>query len=350
MDREAVREFVLRFMDMVSGAAVLGIIGVGDRTGLFRQLAGQGPLTVEDIAVRTGLQERYLREALASLAAARMVRFDAETKTYELPEEHAVVLADERSPYFLAGWTQMIPALLNAVPGVARAFQHGGGVPYADFGEDMVAGIDRSNSPGTRILLARKWLPAMSDAVPRLERGMRVADVGCGSGTAALTMARAYPNSRVTGYDNDARSIARARAAAEREGLGNVAFEQVSAEALPVAVPFGLITCFDVVHDMVNPRAVLRRIRQALAPDGAFLMVEPAAGDTLEENLNPHGALLYAMSTLHCMTVSLAHGGEGLGSAWGPRRAEELCRAAGFTQFRRLDVMNPFNAFYEVRP
>ncbi len=350
MNREAVHEFILRFMDMVSGAAVLGIVGVGDRTGLFTRLAGQGPLTVEDIAARTGLQERYLREALASLAAARIVRFDAETKTYELPEEHALCLADERSPYFLAGWTQIIPALLNAVPGVARAFQDGGGVPYAAFGEDMVAGIDRSNSPGTRILLTRKWLPAMSDAVARLERGMRVADIGCGSGTAAITMGRAYPQSHITGYDNDARSIARARAAAEREGLGNVTFEQLPAESLPVSVPFGLVTAFDVIHDMVNPRAVLHRVREALEPEGSFLMVEPAAGDTLEENLGPSGALLYAMSTLHCMTVSLAHGGEGLGSAWGPQRAEQLCREAGFSRFRRLEVVNPFNAFYEVGP
>ena len=350
MDRDAVRAFMARFMDMASSAAVLGVVGVGDRTGLFTKLAGQGPLTLAQIVERTGLHERYLREMLSALAAAQILRYDPEAATFELPDEHAACLADEGSPYFVGGWTQMVPALMRAIPGVSRACREGGGVPYSEFGEDMVAGIDRSNSPGMRILLTRKWLPAMPHVVQRLHDGIRVADIGCGSGTSTITMAKAYPRSQVIGYDVDPTSIARARAAAHRDGAVNAQFEQVGAESLPVEPPFDFVTAFDVIHDTVNPRAVLRRVHQALRPGGTFLMVEPFAGDALEDNLHTGGALLYAMSTLHCMTVSLAHGGEGLGAAWGPKRVEELCREAGFRGFRRLEIQNPFNVFFEVTP
>jgi len=350
MDRDVVYGFMARFMEMATGATVMGVVSVADRVGLFTKLAGQGPLTLAQIVERTGLQERYLREITASLAAAGILRYDAAAQTFELPEEHAACLADERSPYFLAGWAQIIPALMRAVPGVARACREGGGVPYSEFGEEMVAGIDRSNSPGTRILLTRRWLPAMPDLVERLKGGIRVADIGCGSGTAAISMARAYPKSSVFGYDVDPTSITRSREAAQHAGLTNVEFAQVGAEALPLQPPFDLVTGFDFIHDTVNPHAVLRRIHRALRPDGVFFMVEPAAGDSLEENLHPGGALLYSMSTLHCMTVSLAHGGEGLGAAWGSKAAEKLCREVGFTRFRRLEINNPFNAFYEIRP
>jgi SAM-dependent methyltransferase len=350
MDRKAIQDFIEKFMGMTTGAAVLGVIGVADRTGLLRAMAGQGPLGLEAIAAKSRLHERYLREILASLAAAGIVKYRAAEATYELGEEAAACLADERSPYFLGGWPQIIRSILGAVPAVAEAARSGGGVPYSDFGPEMVEGIDRSNSPGMRILLTRKWLPAMPDVVARLEGGMRVADVGCGAGTSTLTLARAYPRSDVTGFDLDATSIERARRAAKEAGLANVRFERAAAETLPTEPPFDFVMSFDTIHDMVNPRGVLRRIRQALHPGGTYLMVEPAAGDTLEENLHPGGALLYAMSTLHCMTVSLAHGGEGLGTAMGARKAEELCREAGFSSFRRLDVENPFNAFYEVRP
>ncbi|MCZ6783696.1 MAG: class I SAM-dependent methyltransferase [Proteobacteria bacterium] len=350
MDKDELRAFMGRFMQMTTGAAVLGIVAVADRTGLFRGLAGAGPLGIEAIAEKTGLQERYLREALSSLAAAEIVRYDPARQTFELPDEHAACLADESSPYFLAGWSQIVPALYGAIPGVVRAFREGGGVPFTAFGSDMVEGIARSNGPGTRILLTRKWLPAMPDVVARLEAGARVADVGCGGGDAAITMAGAYPKSTVTGFDVDETSLARARAAAEQAGVSNVEFERVSAQEFPAEPGFDFITTFDVIHDLADPRGALEQIRRALRKEGTYLMVEPVAGDTLEENLNPAGAMTYAMSTLHCMTQSLAHGGAGLGAAWGPNAPENLCGEVGFTRFRRLDVDNPFNAFYEVRP
>jgi SAM-dependent methyltransferase len=339
-----------RFMGLVTGAATLGVVGVADRVGLFAKLAGQGPLTLEEVVERTRLERRYLEEILSALAAGGILTYDPDGRTFELPEAHAACLADEGSPYLLAGWSQIVPALLHAIPGVATATREGGGVPFAEFGPDMVQGIARSNAPGTRVLLVRKWLRALPEVVARLEAGIRVADVGCGVGAAATTLARAFPGSTVVGFDVDLRSIEHARKMAREEGVTNVTFERIAAESIPTHEPFDFVMSFDTIHDMVDPRAALRRIREAIHPEGTYLMVEPSAGDTLEENLGPGGALMYAMSTLHCMTVSLAHGGEGLGAAWGARRAEELCREAGFSRFDRLDVQNPFNAFYAVRP
>ncbi|MDG2333414.1 MAG: methyltransferase domain-containing protein [Myxococcota bacterium] len=348
MDKDEMRAFMGRFMEMTTGAAVLGVVAVADRTGLFRELQGQGPLTLAEIAGRTGFQPRYLEEILATLSAGGILVYSPEGESYLLPDEHAACLADESSPYFLAGWTQMVPALYRAIPGVVEACREGGGVPFSDFGDDMIDGIARSNGPGTRLMLTRKWLPAMPDVVGRLESGIRVADVGCGSGVAALTMARAYPNSEFHGFDVDASSLERARRAAREEGAENVFFAQVDGGSIPSDPGFDFITTFDVIHDVVDPLAVLGQIRAALAEGGAYLMVEPQAGDDLEENLHSAGALTYALSTLHCMTQSLAHGGEGLGAAWGPGRAERYCRDAGFGRFERLELANPFNAFYRI--
>jgi SAM-dependent methyltransferase len=350
MDREKVRAFMEQFLGMTTNAALLAVCEVASRTGLFGVLAGRGPRTLAAIGTESQLQERYLRETLSALAAGGIIHYDPAHETFELSAEVGACLADENSAYFLGGWTQFLPALYRAIPGVSRAMQEGGGVSYAEFGSEAVEAIDRANSPGMRVLLTRKWLPALPDVVKRLERGGRIADIGCGSGTSTLTLAQAYPRSEITGYDIDATALARARSAAERLGVANARFEQRSAEELPQEPGFDLVTAFDVVHDLAKPRAVLRRIREALASDGTFLLVEPAAGDGLAQNLNPSGALLYSISTLYCMTVSLSQGGEGLGAAYGPKQAEALCRAAGFGRFRRLDIENPFNAFYEVRP
>jgi 2-polyprenyl-3-methyl-5-hydroxy-6-metoxy-1,4-benzoquinol methylase len=348
MDKDAMRAFMGRFMEMTTGAAVMGVVSVADRIGLFEALAGQGALEVETIAARTGLDRRYLEEILATLAAADILSYDAAGARFELPDEHAACLADEGSPYFLGGWSQMVPALYRAVPGVARAAREGGGVPFSEFGSDMVEGIARSNGPGTRILLARRWLASMPDVVAALETGLRVADVGCGCGDAVLTMAQRWPQSEFVGFDLDAGSVARAREAALAARITNVEFEQCSAELIPSDPGFDLITTFDVIHDLARPREVLAHLRAALRPGGTYLMVEPVAADRLEDNLHTAGALTYAMSTLHCMTQSLAQGGEGLGAAWGPAKAESYCREAGFSRFDRLPVDNPFNAFYRV--
>ncbi|MDG2048778.1 MAG: methyltransferase domain-containing protein [Myxococcota bacterium] len=348
MDKQKMRAFMGQFMEMTTGAAVMGVVAVADRIGLFREMAGEAPANLDHWVGVTGLQPRYLEEILSTLAAAGVVAFDAELGLFSLPDEQAACLADEASPYCLVGWTQMIPALYGAIPGVARAAREGGGVAFADFGPDMVEGIARANGPGIRVLLTRKWLPVMDDVVARLEEGIRVADVGCGGGEAVFAMAKAYPASTIVGYDIDSHSIQLARSRAQSHQLSNVRFEQCSAEEIPIDAEFDLVTTFDVIHDLVEPIAVLQRIRESLSSGGTYLMVEPVAGDDLSENLHPAGALTYAMSTLHCMTQSLAHGGAGLGAAWGPRRAEMHCAEAGFSQFERLEVDNSFNAFYRV--
>jgi 2-polyprenyl-3-methyl-5-hydroxy-6-metoxy-1,4-benzoquinol methylase len=350
MDRDIAKAQMGRLFEMTSHAATMAVLAVADRTGLLRAMHGAGPLSIAALAERTGQQPRYLEEITASLSAAGLLTWDPEGGTVELSDEIAACLADESSPYFMGGWTQILQGLYRAVPGVAKACEEGGGVSYDSFGEFMVHGISRANSPGMRILLTRRWLAAVPGLHERLDAGIEVADVGCGAGTAVLTMAEAYPRSKVVGFDVDARSIEAARVAADDAGLDNARFEQLGGEAIPTSPGFDLITAFDVVHDLVDPKAVLARIHEALRPDGLFFMVEPDVAPELEQNINPSGALLYAMSTLHCMTVSLAHGGEGLGAAWGPTRAEQYCREAGFTSFERLDVPNPMNAFYAVRP
>jgi len=350
MDRDVAKAQMGRLFEMTSHAATMAVLAVADDTGLLGHMQGAGPLTVADLAKRSGLEPRYVEELTATLVAAGLLGWDAETASLELADEVAAVLADESSPYFMGGWTQILQGLYRAVPGVATACAQGGGVPYDAYGDFMVQGISRANSPGMRLLLTRRWLAAVPGLGERLEAGIRVADVGCGAGTAVLTLAKAYPNSTIVGFDVSARSIEAARAAAAAEGLGNAQFEEIGGEALPAEPPFDLVTAFDVVHDLVDPKAVLARIKQVLAVDGLFFMVEPDVAPALADNVNPGGALLYAMSTMHCMTVSLAHGGEGLGAAWGPEKAEQFCRDAGFGTFERLDVPNPMNAFYAVRP
>lgn len=350
MDRAAVWEFMEQFVDMAAGAATLFTLAVADRSGLLEVLGTSQPVTVDDAAANSGLEPRYVEEMLHQLATARVLDYEPEAGTFLLPPERATVIADDSSPYSMAGWLDMLPTAGNFIDEVAEAARHGGGVAASTYPDRMVHAVDRANAPSMRILLTRRWLPAMPDVVERLETGARVADVGCGAGAAVLTMAEAYPNSSFTGYDVDPRAIEAAIARANESGHSNVAFEVRSADEIPTDPAFDLITCFDVVHDLADPAGAVARVREALASDGAFLMMEPAVNAELEDNIEPRGALWYGVSLLFCMTQSLAAGGPGLGTAWGPERAESLCREAGFSRFRRLPIENPFSAFYEVRP
>jgi SAM-dependent methyltransferase len=274
-----------------------------------------------------------------------VVGYDPGSERFDLPPEHALFISDETSPYFMGGFFDILPAVLSHVDDVAVAAKNGGGVPFDAFGEFIIRGIDRGNTPSQTTFLVDRWLPAVPGLIPDLEAGTRVADVGCGSGTAAVLMASAFPNSHVSGFDVSADSLEAARERAI--GLDNVEFMVSDVGAIPVDQPYRLITSFDVIHDLADPLAGLRRIHQALSDDGEYLMMEPNAGSRLEENLNPRGAMLYGISTLHCMTQSLARGGAGLGSAWGRERAEQMASDAGFGSFRRLDdITNKFSAFY----
>jgi len=351
VDKAKREQFINQLMGYVSGAAVSGMIYIGDRVGLFKVMAGAGPLSVADTAARAGLHERYVREWLSAMAAAGIVDYDATAECFTLPEEHAAALADENSPSFLAGVFQNTPAMITVAPRVADAFVTGGGVPFSGYGPDFIAGIDRSNRSQYQFHLVKRWLAVMPQVVARLQEGGRAADVGCGSGYPSILMAQAFPNSRFYGFDVSEESLSRARSNAQQEGVGDrIEFQRVSATALPDNAQFDVITSFDAIHDMVDPRGVLRSIRRALAGDGTYFMMEPKAGDTLTENLGVMGAMMYSISTLHCMTVSLAHGGEGIGMAISPRKIHELAEQAGFTRVRRLPIEHLTQTFYEVRP
>jgi SAM-dependent methyltransferase len=349
MDRDRIAAFLQQFVGYASGATTMGLLGVADRAGLLDWLGEHGSGTVTEISEHAELEARYVEEILSGLAAAGAVEYDPATAVFTLPPEHALFLSDASSPYNMGGWIEMIPILMRQIDGVAHATKHGGGVGFEEFGTAMIRGIDRGNAPSQRVFLTDRWLPAVPGLVDRLTAGITVADVGCGSGTAAILMAEAFPGSQITGFDisEESLSVARSRA----NSIDNVAFQQYTADGIPLDPPFDLITAFDVIHDLADPRAGLGRIREALADDGQFLLIEPNASSDLEDNLDPHGALLYGVSTMHCMTQSLAVGGEGVGAAWGREMVEDYAREAGFSTFEPLeDITNKFSAFYLLTP
>lgn len=345
MDRDRIEAFLQTFVGYVSGATTIGLLSVADRTGLLAWLGENESGTVEEIAEGAGLEARYVEEIVSGLTAAGTLEYEPETGTFTLPPEHALFLASEASPYFMGGWLDMMPSVMSQVDGVAQATRHGGGVGFEEFGKGMIRGIDRGNGPSQRVFLLSRWLPAVPGLVDKLESGANVADMGCGVGTAAILMAEAYPTSTVTGYDVSEESLAVARG--RSQSLDNVSFTASSVDAIPLEPPYDLVTAFDVIHDLVDPLAGMTRIRESLATDGQFLMMEPNASSHLEDNLDAHGAMLYGISAMHCMTQSLAQGGAGLGAAWGRQQAEEYAEKAGFTSFQPLEsIENKFSAFF----
>lgn len=349
MDRGRIAAFLEKFVGYASGATTIGLLAVADRAGLLTWLGEHTSGTASEIATGADLDERYVREILSGLSAAGVTDYDPDSETFTLPPEHALFLADASSPYFMGGWMDMIPALFDQVEAVAQATRDGGGVRFEEFGPGIIRGIDRGNSPSQTVFLVDRWLSAVPGLVDRLASGIRVADVGCGSGTVPILVAKAFPNTEVTGFDvsDDALGVARSRG----DSVSNVSFENHPADRIPLDPPFDLITAFDVIHDLANPLAAMERIHDALSPDGLFFMMEPNLSSELENNLHDIGALMYGVSTLHCMTQSLAVGGEGVGAAWGREMAEDYATRAGFSTFRPLeDINNKFSAFYLLRP
>ena len=349
LDWDKVKAFAFQTMTDI-GTAMHGALSyIGDRLGIFKAMAGAGWISSAELAASTGLSERYLREWLGAMAAARYVEYDPATRKFLLPPEHAMILAKEDSPFFFGGFIQGIANIAMA-PKVAEAFKTGKGVPQSEYPPDTVEGIERGTAPMFQHHLVRKWLPAMPQVVASLTDGGSALDVGCGSGRAAIALAKAFPRALVFGYDSHPESIERARANARAAGLikDRIAFEAVDCTKLP-AERWDFITTFDVVHDSVDPVALLKSIRQALKPAGTYLMLELNVSANLEDNLNPMGRMMYSTSTLYCMTVSLAQGGAGIGAVMGEPKARELCAQAGFTRFRRLPIDDMFSALYEVR-
>lgn len=349
-EEQQARELARQIGTDFGATLTVALAYIGDCLGIFKTLGAGGPMTSDELAHRAGLNERYVREWASTMAAARYVDFDAAKQTFRLNPAQSTALLDEHSPFNMAGAFQYAVTCIRQVARLSEAFRNGGGIPFADFGPEIAEAIRRMFQAGYELWVASQRIPAVADVHERLLAGAEVAEVGCGGGQCLIPVARAFPQSRFTGYDVDAGSIARARRQAEAEGVaGRVKFEQAAAESIADADRFDLVMAFNCIHDMANPRGALRALRRALKPAGALLWSEAKASDRLEENLSTWGRSLYAASTMHCMTVSLAHGGEGLGSVVGEGRARELAAEAGFSSLGLLGVKNPFHQVFVLR-
>ncbi len=332
------------------GAAMQGALSyIGDRLGLFKVLAEAGAVTTAEFAQRTGCNERYLREWLGAMTAAKYIDYDKATQRYSMPPEHAMILANEDSPFYMGGFMQMIVPEVGLAPKLLESFRTGKGIPQSEYPPEVFEGIERGSAPMYKHSLVRKWMPAMPQVVEALENGGTALDVGCGSGRAIIALAQAYPKARLFGYDGHPGSIERARANAKAAGVADrVTFEVVDCTKLPMD-KFDFIATFDVIHDSVDPVGLLKSIRGALKAHGTYLMVEVNVSNDVAENINPMGRMMYSASTLYCMTVSLAHGGAGIGAMMGEPKARELVQQAGFTKFQRLPIKDAFSVLYEIR-
>jgi SAM-dependent methyltransferase len=349
LDWGKVKEFAA-VMTNDLGAAMQGALSyIGDRLGLFKSLAGAGAVTCAEFATRTGLNERYLREWLGAMTAAKYISYDAATARYSMSPEHAMILANEDSPFFMGGFMQMIVPEVGMAPKLLDSFRTGRGLPQSEYPPEVFEAIERGSAPMYKHSLVRKWMPAMPQVVAALNTGGSALDVGCGSGRAVIALAQAYPNAKLFGYDGHSGSIERARANSRAAGVGDrVTFDVVDCTRLPTD-KFDFIATFDVIHDSVDPVGLLKSIRGALKADGTYLMVEVNVSNDVADNINPMGRMMYSASTLYCMTVSLAHDGAGIGAMMGEAKARELVQRAGFAQFKRLPIKDAFSVLYEIR-
>lgn len=349
-DRAGVRLFNQRMLGVFSDGMLALMVDLGHRTGLF-EAAADGTATSPELAVRAGLQERYVREWLAAMVTGGVFTYDAATRVYELPAAHAACLTGTGASN-VARMAQLNTHLAKHVPAVAVAFREGGGVPYSAFRPEFTQVMDATSRAHFDDLLVQRWLPLAPGVIERLTRGARAADLGCGTGHALAVLARAFPASTFVGYDFADDAIDQANTAAATEGLTNLTYQAQDVAHLDVAEPFDLVLSVDAIHDQADPAAVLAAICGALAPDGTYLMVEPAASSNLEDNLaNPVGPWLYGVSTLHCTTVSLAQGGAGLGLAWGEQVARRMLADAGFGPVATYPAPgDPMDTVYVTQP
>jgi SAM-dependent methyltransferase len=351
IDPDRLGAYALRVFGTLDGAVTAAMIHLGGELGLYRGLAN-GPASSHELAERTQLHERWVREWLHNQVAAGLLEVDGER--FVLPEEARAVLVDESHPAFGMGWFSSLPETMAVLRKLPTSFRTGVGLPYDEFGEHGAVGIERSFAPWYRNFLVPLTLPALEGVVDKLERGAAVADVGCGAGVAVLTMAAAFPKSTFTGYDISIHALARARQKAAALKRKNAHFVDADVTPLPRDHSLDLVTTFDCIHDMTRPASVIASIRESLADDGTWLLVDIKAKPTLAENVadNPMAAMMYGVSVLTCMSSAMSEpGGEGLGTLGLPeKKARLLAEQAGFTRFRRLDIDHPVNAFYEIRP
>ena len=348
-DEARLHAFVGKMLGDLGGAMSVPTVRIGQRLGLFEALA-QGPLTAAELAAKAGgLHERYVREWALAQAANGYVTYDPAGQTFVLSPEQAMVFAVPDSPVYLAGAFELVAAMIEAEPKVEACFRHGTGVRWGDSAGCLFCATGAFFRPGYVNNIAQSWIPALDGVEARLRSGAKVADVGCGVGFSTLLMAEAYPESRFVGYDFHEPSIEEARQHAQRHGLGErVRFEVAAAKDIAER-HFDLVTMYDCLHDMGDPRGCAAHMRAILAPGGSWMIVEPIAGDTPAQNMNPVGRLYYNASTMICVPTSLDQEvGEGLGAQAGEARLSEVLRSGGFASVRRA-TEGPFNMVLEAR-
>ncbi|HSE07872.1 MAG TPA: class I SAM-dependent methyltransferase [Nocardioidaceae bacterium] len=348
MDHDKVTEFLGRFVTDLAATEAAGSVVVGHRLGLYRALA-EGPATPELLAERAGCHARYLAEWLRGQAAGGYAAYDPGTGEFSLTEEQAFCLADPNGPNVAAAFVAAL-GMLKSEPLITEAFRTGAGVGWHEHDEDVFVGVDAFYRPGYVAELVPSWIPALEGVDAKLTAGARVADVGCGLGSSSVLLAEAYPRTTVLGSDYHAASVDLARKKAADAGVGDrVTFEVATAQTFSGG-DFDLVAMFDCLHDMGDPLGAARRVRDALAPDGTWLLVEPYASDVVEENFNPVGRLFYSGSTFLCVPNSLSQEvGHALGAQAGESAVRRLAEDAGFTRFRQA-ARTAFNVVYEIRP
>jgi SAM-dependent methyltransferase len=323
---------------------------IGEKLGLYKAMAHAGPLTSEEVAERAGVAERSVREWLRNQAAGGYVTYDGDTDTYTLPDEHALALADEESPFYVLGAYEMIASLFADEEEITEAFRTGGGMGWHEHDHRLFRGVERFFRPGYRGNLVTEWLPALDGVVEKLEAGAKVADVGCGHGASTIILAEAFPNSEFHGFDYHEESIEKARRTATEAGVGDrIEFATATAKDYP-GTDYDLVCVFDCLHDMGDPVGASAHVRESLAEDGTWMIVEPYANDRVEDNLNPVGRVFYGASTVICTPASLDQEvGLALGAQAGEARLAEVIKEGGFTRVRRA-TETPFNLILEARP
>jgi len=350
IDEAKLEEFMGRFVQDLGAAATAPLVVIGDKLGLYKAMADSAPVTPAELAERTGCRERYLREWLCQQAASGYVEYDPADGAFRLPPEQALALAHDDSPAFIPGAFQLMAAIVKDEPHITERFRSGEGFGWHEHDQDLFEGTERFFRPGYLANLTESWLPSLDGVVEKLVAGARVADIGCGHGASTILMAQAYPASTFVGTDYHEESVDAARRAAERAGVADrITFEVSSAKAL-AGGPYDLVCVFDALHDMGDPVGAARQVRSRLADDGTWMVVEPFAGDAIEDNLNPVGRVFYAGSTMLCTPASLSQEvGLALGAQAGEQRLAEVLHEGGFSRVRRA-AETPFNLVLEVRP
>jgi 2-polyprenyl-3-methyl-5-hydroxy-6-metoxy-1,4-benzoquinol methylase len=347
LDNKKVEAFLGRVVTDFGAAIGIALSYIGDRLGLYKAMASAGPISASELARKTGLNEPYVREWLINQAAGGYVEYDALTGKYILPDEHALALTDENSPYYIAGGFQVINASLSARERIEKNFRTGEGMKWGEHHHDLFEGTQRFFRSSYLANLLDNWLPAVSNITSQLKEGISVADIGCGYGASTMIMAEAYPKSKFMGFDNHEPSIEAAKEIASSKKLDNLTFAVSGAQDF--VGKFDFITFFDCLHDMGDPVGALKNCLEHLNPKGIIMAIEPMAGRKVEENFNPVGRVYSGASVLICTPNALATGDYALGTVASDDELEKVARKAGFTKFRRA-TETPFNRVFEIRP